>query len=130
MACVKQWQRRAIERLKPHARPLNFPPTEASLLMDGQPLYVLGVSDGTGTCSDIHGMDVLVLGLTPPSVPPRQADLSKCSYAVLLRWATDEERRRNEYCNSAVDLLEVLVSQDGQVTLGRSGYSAVYSAIV
>src|SRR3989344_5937839 len=103
MGFVIQMQRRAIEALKPYA---EAPwPSEALtkedisffLGKDGQgalipPLVCLGFSEGIGTCSDIHGMYVAVLGHRPfdwdAAKNPNTRELARCAYAVLL-WPGD-----------------------------------------
>ena len=99
MGFVIQMQRRAIEALKPFA---EAPwPTEALtkekisffLGKDGPsaiipPLVCLGFSEGIGTCSDIHGMYVAVMGHREwdwdDTKNPSAQQLARCAYAVLL----------------------------------------------
>ena len=104
MGLILQLQRRAIESLcaDRNAGELRYVQSNTSFsLLDQQnpsdprrPIRAFGVSRGVGTCSDIHGMDVLVFGDgTPddgiPMIP--LSDIQKCCYAVLLRKPTPEE---------------------------------------
>ncbi len=115
MSRILQQQRRAIESLKRKGEPI--PPNLESaqlLLEDGTKLSVLGISTGVGTCADIHGVDVLVLGMAPPIDGPRiiRSTLENCQYVVLLRCLSPEERRNSPLaritpCLYAVELLAV-----------------------
>jgi len=101
MACVIQMQRRAIEELRPvkgnllvkgflgnnlgrvsrRKIPIKF------ALEESFPLYFLGVSEGFGTCSDIHGINVIVLSLIPPGNLLTESEWRKvigAEYTVLL----------------------------------------------
>jgi hypothetical protein len=106
MGLVIQFQRRAIETLRPHVREAPIPSDLALgaaqfTRNDGFPLFALGVSNGYGTCAGIHGMDVLVLGADrPESTPwlPLSQPASQCAYAVLLRDLTTGEYM--EWCRA------------------------------
>lgn len=130
MASVRQWQRLAIERLRSEAQELNLGQLP-ELFLGNDRLFPLGVSNGVGTCSQVHGMNVLVVGLTPPhpGVEP-VCDATGCAYAVLLRWATEEEKRESEYCNSALDLLRVKKNEQGRVVLEKAGATSLYCATI
>jgi hypothetical protein len=123
MASILNPQRRAIEQFWPDPLPENI--ATAKLFMINwdaewdeaghrQPLYVLGISDGVGTCARVQGMDVLVLGAAPPDpgekmrnyTPERAA---KCAYAVLLCDPTEGERNKaNRLVREVIKCVELL----------------------
>ena len=103
MASIRQYQRRAIEELFPFRDGKSFkifPNKDRFFLIDGTPLYFVGLSEGIGTCSDIHGMGVAVFSFNPP--PPLlyfnlqnlfHFYTGNCEYGVLLSDASEEECR-------------------------------------
>jgi len=110
MGFVIQMQRRAVEALKefvtsPWPSAETFQKQDVIFYMGknevhgwNETLSYLGLSEGFGTCSDIHGMDVAVFGRMPCNTwqleqegkdwrwveKPHWERLSACSYAVLL----------------------------------------------
>lgn len=100
MGFVLQTQRRAIEALAPFAK--SPWPEEIFVRCDatfrvGQenwntPLVFRGISEGFGTCSDLHGVDIAVFAYGFWEGKDRQIQaakldwprLSRCKYAVLL----------------------------------------------
>ena len=95
MASIRQYQRRAIEGLRDAARRLGaalpepltpLPPDVADreFYLDGTRLYPWGVSRGYGTCADVPGMDVLVLGREPAVRTTQDVQGARCAFAVLL----------------------------------------------
>ncbi|MBI5733232.1 hypothetical protein HY967_04795 [Candidatus Jorgensenbacteria bacterium] len=101
MGFIIQMQRRAIESFRGRIRTawpadkfrrgkFDFSLVgERSPVVHGmQPLVCLGISEGIGTCSDIKGMSVAVLGYKWHGENDKeykdQGRLSKCAYAVLL----------------------------------------------
>lgn len=110
MSFIIQMQRRAIEALKGFFScpwPAEaFQDQDVSFLLGNDSrgecnqnwLTYLGMSEGVGSCSDIHGMDVVVLGYGPENWSeleqggenwrwhrePNWKRLSGCAYAVLL----------------------------------------------
>ena len=144
MACIIQMQRRAIERLRPR-RP-TWPRhclekagrnlTSLSLKLEsGLELFLYGISQGVGTCSDIHGMNVAVLGVNPPSVklnPETRDELLRSEYFVLL---TDPNRIA---CSSPPkQKLEVLFAEEVKfdqtrikITFRKTGRSTTYVNLI
>ncbi len=96
MGFVLQSQRRAIEALVPFAKALSWPEEaftrNVTFFRVGQenwstPLICAGISEGIGTCSDLHGVDVAILQYYERGVEEPKQDatrLSHCKYAVLL----------------------------------------------
>lgn len=109
MASIRQYQRRAIEGCRPTADrldahlPPDLPLADSYPDETGARLFPWGVSQGYGTCSDVPGMNVLVLGRAPAQRPPK--DLPPCAYAVL-----DEP---SEGARRTVELLRPVISGQG-----------------
>ena len=96
MALILQRQRRAIEALKPFVEKSwpseSFTEGHVSFYIGEGPtqtpsLVFLGFSEGIGTCSDIHGMDVAVLGYRAlGNEKEKDLDIKRlagCAYVVL-----------------------------------------------
>ncbi|MBI4127593.1 MAG: hypothetical protein HY459_00830 [Parcubacteria group bacterium] len=141
MSFILQMQRRAIESLRDHAH--EFPridPRAELILNDGTPLEILGISQGVGTCSEIHGMNVLVVG-TEPLHAARAAAMSRtlldCAYTVLLRGPTvqevEEERNRHLWGDghafACVELLRSITRKNHRIILTRTGRKRLYVAL-
>lgn len=132
MGFVRQTQRRAIEQLRPHADNLPHWPAlvgERFFLTDGRQLYYWGTSEGYGTCSDIHGMNVVVLADEGPGITINKNEAEKmasASYAVLLESALEVE---NHY-EQTVWLLEYIGTADGDMHLNLTEYFAVYIPVL
>lgn len=131
MASIHQFQRRAIESLRPgDDLPADFSAVDFAL-GDGRPLYYLGASEGIGTCADIHGMWVLVLGTVcpKPNVPVGNR-LSVCRYAVLLRDPTADERQKfyqgSVVCLECVERLSFVEHSGGIARFALTEKSACY----
>jgi hypothetical protein len=132
MACVKQWQRRVIEGLAPHAQLLTLPDSEMQFFLGSRRLFPLGISNGIGTCADLANLDVLVLGLAPPGEPRHAAGIGNCRYAVLLRNCTAEEKASagGVLVNSAVDLLRVTRRSGVSIIFSLTPHKQLYCALV
>ena len=81
MAGILQFQRRAIEHLRHRAdgRPVDFlRHAHRFTLHDGTALHALGVSTGVGTCSDVHGMNVLVMSERTSDEPEFRPSAATC----------------------------------------------------
>ena len=148
MGSIRQFQRRAIESLRSHMveprHPIESvyslrPVISANFLMldNKQPLKVLGISDGVGTCSDIHGMNVLVLSADQRSRLQREislAEIENCAYAVFLRPATQKEAKKEGfnpvYSFFCVELLRITDIAIGYTNMEPTGSRAYYVATV
>lgn len=67
MAGLRQFQRRAIEHV---IKPVTPAPTislapKHKYFLNGREIFLLGISTGVGTCSDLHGINVAVFGNRP-----------------------------------------------------------------
>ncbi|MGB0757747.1 MAG: hypothetical protein ACPGO5_04810 [Patescibacteria group bacterium] len=131
MASVKQFQRRAIERLLPYADPLPVScNTKRFCLCSGGRLYKLGASQGVGTCSDVLDVDVLVVGRR--QVCGSGAYVRSRSFAaiVLIRPATRKERKLAragvDQTIMTVELLIVKRQTKSTVYFSRSGKRSYY----
>ena len=136
MGIVMQAQRRAIEDLVPKKKGLPKSIADANLcLRDKKDIYILGVSPGQGTCSDIHGMDVLVLATESPENGPRivhDSSIVTCKYAVLLRRPTEDEvEKAQEYlCATslmALELLEPIIWDENKIVFKATGEVMCYA---
>lgn len=153
MGRVLQTQRRAIESLRSAAMELNSHKeldsvdmnkvvlcslNEVYVLEPGRTMiYPWGTSVGVGTCSDIRGMNVLVMGLNElkemfPVFEPHE-------YVVLCRSVTDEERREYKEVNryggdpslACVELIWfVRRFPFHTITFARTGKKQVYVSLV
>jgi len=136
MGLVLQAQRRAIESLRKCAKPLPKGIGTSELFLDDERrLYIAGVSQGTGTCSDVHGMDVLVLDFVPPThnrpYIPNGSSVATSQYAVLLRSPTKEELREQRKSLPsasllAIELLEPIEGGGGRIIFRATGKSECY----
>lgn len=138
MAFLTQFQRRAIESLKPHASSSLSDILSSSFWLNGkQSLIILGISEGIGSCSDIHGMNVLVLSanfLNEPLRIPTAQQIRSCAYAVIIREAREDESVNHNFDPSAevncVELLKVLYSETSKTEVSLTGHRAYYVALV
>lgn len=131
MGFIVQMQRRAIEQLKEEGPPLVFSTGEVRFLLEnGRELHFLGRSKGVGTCSDIHGMDVLVVSEVHGNGRKPPVSSWSVAYAVLLRDPTAEEIRQNhnldETCLEAVELLQLVAQNGSNFTFRKTGRSSCY----
>ncbi len=126
-------QRRAIESLKPFAEPLpHLDNITSFVLQDGTQLHILGASNGVGSCSDIHGMDVLVVGTDPPVDRPRfpnGSSVKSCSYIVLLD-ENDPDYKPGSHYHKTVELLRIVDSTATHCVCIRTGHKARYVAMM
>ena len=140
MGLILQCQRRAIDRLREYATPLPKIADGTNLFLnDGIEicrLHIAGVSGGFGTCSDIFGMDVLVLDFwTPPEgfKPriPHGSSVAKCAYAVIARPTTREELARltNKAQAMSVELVLPAWVKDDEIIFYWTGITAHYAPI-
>lgn len=142
MGFIIQTQRRAIERLKPQADRLQewpfaiFKKDIRFSFTDGQyqKIFLCGISEGYGTCSDIHGMNVAVFSDEKPSriIWGGPKLLWSCSYGVFLYEAEEVDN----YYEQAVELLRPLgwsVCKDGRsavITFEKTGHKAGYIPVL
>lgn len=144
MGLVLQFQRSAIEDLHKFTESRSLPQSIASMnliMEDGTPFFILGISIGVGTCSDIQDMDVLVLGCNPPKngpIMPRGATTENCSYAILLRFQTEREfqEMRKDPCHEhekgprlCVELLRIKMIDNVTVVLSLTGKVVHYPSL-
>lgn len=134
MGLILQRQRRAIESLHKFAR--EWIEIGNTKLLASRRLWVLesegflvplGVSRGEGTCSDIFGMNVLVLSQTQYN---KIETLIFCDYAVLLDTPTEADRIAagigEGTALACVELLQPLVTVDHLIYFTRTGRRAAY----
>lgn len=134
MGLIIQMQRRAIERLRDNApSPLSDMEAKILTLADGTRIYPWGTSTGEGSCSDIKGMNVLVVGSSPfGSDVWLRGPLQKHAYVVLSREVTDAEReeyyRRNPWKPGlgCVELLRHVRTDEQSVIFERTGRVEIY----
>lgn len=134
MGCIRQMQRRAIEELcdvvNDQLSPIKLKPGIAFRAADERSLFPLGVSTGVGTCSDIYGMNVLVLGDEPPRDERLREDIAvQCAYAVLLRLPRDDEWRDRNRPKLCVERLAVATVSEQKIVFSRTGFSKLYHRI-
>ena len=116
MSSIRQYQRRALESLKPEKTDDFIVCPDDQYFLNFQKIYLLGISKGIGTCSDLHGVNIAVFGsqTTLPELRwhPKPGEKIECSWSALLREPSSEEKQRSSLSNSifslAVEGLEVL----------------------
>lgn len=136
MSGIWQMQRRALE-CATHGQELNLQvgPQQVLQLEDGRTLFPLGVSQGIGTCSDIHGINILVLGVEEPT-DGRNRDYvfsEKCSRVALLRDVTPEERAQltnPSHAWAMTERLELVRQGEEIVVFMRPGVTKPYVHII
>ena len=78
--------------------------------LDGTQIFLLGVSQGIGTCSDFHGINIAVFSkevrVRPVSLQGPVHEL--CAGLALLRGPTDEEKAAQKYPDQACLVVEKL----------------------
>ena len=144
MSGLRQFQRRAIEALA--AEPEALPPPEGigdNLIWtpEGTQLVPLGISRGVGTCSGVHGVDVLVVAQAPRSETngPTKAEAmaaklatSECAYTVEVRGAKPHEREQYlpVVAVRAVELLRPASETEDGFIFERTGKVSSYVNLV
>lgn len=124
-------QRRAIEEVRPKTTKLELPAAlddaDIFLAEDSTQLFVLGISIGVGTCSNIHGMNVLVLGTSPPDSGRRMNGqrIESCHYAVLY---SQLENRQN-LAQASVERLSFIGCDANRATFNKTGNVSIYVPI-
>ncbi len=138
MGLVFQVQRRAIEDLRHEAEatPITNIENEGYIsTLTGQQLYIAGISPGIGTCSDVHGVDVLVLSEEQP-IERRNIGNLACAYTVLVRNLTEQEATGDALAKlgvarRCVELLRPLgQDEDGSAVFDRTGKTSIYTKLV
>ncbi|OGN29299.1 MAG: hypothetical protein A3A33_03715 [Candidatus Yanofskybacteria bacterium RIFCSPLOWO2_01_FULL_49_25] len=133
MSFIVQRERYAIEEVTGIMPELRHGSAYALIKGNGTgeslPLYLVGVSEGFGTCSNVHGVNVLGLSKNEPKGTAHAPQLvPTCRVAVLFRAATPEEIAKNGNNRSvaAVELLEFVKIEKGTVFFRLTGHSATY----
>ncbi len=139
MGLYIQFQRRAIESFagEPEVTgPPDIIDLERIRNIDGNSLYYAGVSEGLGTCSDILGMNVLVLKSKPTGASREVGELA-CAYAVLLREPTPTESASDHLARVGisrlcVELLNPILDHqnEGVAIFEPTGKNILYTAVV
>lgn len=120
MASIRQYQRRAIEQLVFEDYLPDGIETQNIFLEGGNPLFILGVSRGRGTCSDMRGVDVLVLSERSSYEHRVDGVVQCCRCSVLLRRATQDEYAQQGICSAS----QLLMCIEGlRFTHQRNGVS-------
>ncbi len=120
MSCIKQYQRRAIEAL---ARQKVFRPMEiksgAKFFLEGREVFFCGISQGEGTCSDMHDVDFAVFSRLEAETKPLPKTLRLVSGAVLVREAKTRAERNaiGNYHGQLVCVVEALRHDDIRLDL-------------
>ena len=136
-------QRRAIEVLRFKARvPPSGMEKQPLTLTDGRSIFLWGVSEGVGSCSDIKGMHVLVVGLTPPGMNPAEWSrwhhpTQQYAYIVLRRAPTNAEQEvcyRSNPWKPAIACVELLryvgTDESGRLRFECTGEVETYINLV
>ncbi len=131
MGFIVQMQRYAIETLAGETPHLNLPIVGLRLYLDdGGLLHILGVSRGVGTCSLIHGINVLVVSEVSGNGYQLDCVPLSVAYVVLLRQPTGEEIQRHAYldreCLQTIELLELVEGTGDKIILRKTGRAASY----
>jgi hypothetical protein len=101
MSSIRNFQRRALEFLIKKGADKekeNLPVSLANtkFYIGETPIYLLGVSDGIGSCADMHGVDIAVFSFSPPT-QQNSLPVDTCAHAALIRNLTEEERLMQPY---------------------------------
>lgn len=105
MSSIRQYQRRALEALKPEKVAISFSVSkkdEETLFyvqrrvkgkVRFERIYLLGISEGVGTCSDLEGINIAVFGLKKPlsTQLPKNIEEVICEWAALVKTPTRQE---------------------------------------
>ncbi len=133
MGFVIQMQRRAIERLYRHVDVRTIPNLTNKILKTatGSRLFVQGVSRGFGTCSQVHGVDVAVLGFRTYYMQDTSTLHMHCKYCVLVQEATPAEyKARNTHSEDVtlmrVELLGVSQASSNSIEFLQTGITSWY----
>ena len=137
MSSIRQYQRRAAESVITRINmTVKHGPKILLNKRSGKKLHLLGISEGTGTCSDLHGINIAVFS-EHPFDPKRHRLITEskpCHGAVLLRDPTEKEIRehRHEFsvddqCLQAVEGLISVPTKGGNILRFKpNGKSALY----
>lgn len=116
MSGIRQYQRRALEALKPEeTQSIQISNTD-KFYLNNKRIYLLGISEGIGTCSDLYGIYIAVFSFSKPEnvrVPMGHQEVI-CSWSALLREPTKEEFRnrlkdKNDISYLVVELIEPIL---------------------
>lgn len=139
MGLYIQFQRRAIESHagEPEAvRPPDAIDLEQLQSTTGNQLHYAGVSNGIGTCSDILGLDVLVLTQETPTAERPTGELA-CAYTVLVRELTTEESASDRLARFGIARLCIELLQprldlrgNGITVFEPTGKNTPYTAVI
>jgi len=138
LGLVIQFQRRAIEKV--FARTHITITKETEFRLNGHGLTFLGTSTGVGTCSDIHGINIAVLGQGSGIRPahPLTSPID-CLGLVLLRNLLPEEyedqKKSGWYVGQSMLMIEGLKikeerSPNNSINLKLSGRKSSYVHLV
>lgn len=150
MSRIIQFQRRAIESLwnglsekeKEKVRWSKDIRQDSSFFYESKnyqivfPLGFFGISEGVGTCADVHDINVAVFGKIDGTRPKPYAryPLSSCGFAVLLRKPTPEETKewnKPGVPHLTVELLYVSsVAFDGVTLRSYKGIKVTYCNLI
>lgn len=134
MGLVLQFQRRALEDvvLDKNKKSRNKFPTDnvRYFLENGEELFLLGVSEGVGTCSDAHEIFIGVLSTTPVQRIDRYRNTSVfCAGFAILRNPTREEWDESNMPCMMVEGLKVKSVNIGPIVLARNGKKKLYACV-
>lgn len=133
MTNIHNFQRRALEALT-----IGRLPTKITVggnriyYLEDRELYLLGISEGVGTCSDLHGLNIAVFshkggkdGISP----------KPCDYAGLVRKLTTEETNEDYYARRnisrlVVDGLEVVEDTAEFTRFANTGRKERYTSTI
>ncbi len=107
MGNVHTPQRRALESLKPEEVRSLVISIEDKYYFNGNEIFFLGISEGIGTCSDLHGINIAVFGQEESPSPrfPRGKIKVNCSWAAILRKPADEELKQEGHNSDTLCLM-------------------------
>ncbi len=94
MSCIRQYQRKALEALKPKEIQSIYLLSTDEFYLDDEKIYLVGISKGIGTCSDLHDINIAVFSRIKPEdnqAPLRPNVEILCAWSALLRGLTDTE---------------------------------------
>jgi len=104
---------------------------DSEFFLDGKRIYLLGVSEGVGSCSDLLGVYIAVFSENPGSAKAIPGRMDDCSYAALLRVAKEEEKEPYPDCSCMVVEGLALPQREAEyIEFVKDGTKAVYVNII
>jgi len=112
MSSIRQYQRRALEALKPKEIQSIYLLNTDEFYLNDEKIFLVGISRGVGTCSDLHNINIAVFSRIKPEnnqTPLRPTLEILCAWSALLRDLTETELQ--EELNDKKDISHLTVER-------------------